>query len=93
MNFRITGLDPAPFRPLFGRSDEELAAQGVLRYRADAASHFPDRVEMREARPGETVLLLNHVCQPAATPYRTAHAIFVREGAELRFDRVDEVPP
>ena len=39
------------------------------------------------------MLLLNHLCQPAATPYRASHAIFVREGAEERYDRVDEIPP
>lgn len=47
---------------------------------------------MREARVGETLLLLNHVCQPAETPYRATHAIFVREGAEETYDRVNEIP-
>ena len=47
---------------------------------------------MRDAEPGETVLLLNHVCQPADTPYRASHAIFVREGAAAAYDRVDVVP-
>jgi len=47
---------------------------------------------MRDAEPGETLLLLNHVCQPADTPYRASHAIFVREGAEETYDRVDEIP-
>jgi hypothetical protein len=77
---------------LFGLSDAQLAERGVLRYVADAASSFPDRVEMRHAAPGETVLLLNHVCQPAGTPYRATHAIFVREGATERFDEIDVVP-
>jgi hypothetical protein len=47
---------------------------------------------MRDASVGEKLLLLNHVCQPANTPYRASHAIFVREGAENAYDRVDEVP-
>ena len=47
---------------------------------------------MRDAQPGETLLLLNHVCQPADTPYRASHAIFVREGAAAAYDQVDEVP-
>jgi hypothetical protein len=38
------------------------------------------------------VLLNNHVCQPAETPYRATHAIFVHEGAETTYDRVGEVP-
>lgn len=92
MPFRITGLDPAPFRHLYGLSGAELAAQGAKRYVADKKPGFPDRVEMRNGEPGETFLLLNHVCQPAATPYRASHAIFVREGATTTYDRVDEVP-
>jgi hypothetical protein len=93
MSFRITGLSPEPFRPLFGLSDEELAAQNVRRYIADSKPGFPDRVEVRDAEPGETVLLLNYTHQPADTPYRASHAIFVAEGAKVRYDRIDEVPP
>lgn len=92
MTFRITGLDPAPFRPLFGLPEEDLARLGVLRFAVDSAPGFPDRIEMREARPGETVLLLNHECQPAPSPYRARHAIYVREFAETAYDRVAEVP-
>jgi hypothetical protein len=92
MSFRITGLSAEPFRPLYGLPEAELAARGVLRYAVDAAPGFPDRIEMREARPGETVLLLNHECQPARSPYRATHAIYVREGAETRYDRTGEVP-
>lgn len=92
MVFRIKGLSPEPFRHLYGLSDEELATEGVKRYVADNKPGFPDRVEMRDGEPGETFLLINHVCQPANTPYRATHAIFVREGAEQTFDQIDEVP-
>ncbi len=92
MSFRITGLSAEPFRHLYGLSDQDLASHGVKTYMADTKPGFPDRIEMRDASPGESVLLLNHVCQPANTPYRAAHAIFVREGAEDAYDRVDEVP-
>lgn len=93
MAFRISGLSAEPFRHLYGLSDAELAKQGVKRYVVDTPTGYPDRVEMRDASPGETVLLLNHVSQPADTPYRASHAIFVREGAEKTYDQVDEVPP
>ena len=92
MAFRISGLSPEPFRHLYGLSDAEFAEHGAKRYVVDTATGYPDRVEMRDASPGETVLLLNHVSQPADTPYRASHAIFVREGAEETYDRVDEVP-
>jgi len=92
MSFRITGLSPEPFRHLYGLSDQELARHGVRRCIADKNHGFPDRVEMRDASVGEKLLLLNHVCQPADTPYRASHAIFVREGAEHAYDRVGEIP-
>ena len=92
MSFRITGLDPAPFRRFYGLTDEELATLGVKRATADAKPGFPDRVELRDAEPGERVLLLNYVHQPADTPYKASHAIFVREGAERTYEGVDETP-
>ena len=92
MSFRITGLDSAPFLHLYGLSDAVLAAHGAKRYVADKKPGFPDRIEMRDGEPGETFLLLNHVCQPAETPYRATHAIFVREGATDTYNRVGEVP-
>ncbi len=92
MAFRITGLSPAPFQHLFGLSDDALARHGALRYVAEKGSAFPCRIEMRDAAPGETLLLLNHTCQPADTPYHASHAIFVREGATDTYDQVDQVP-
>jgi hypothetical protein len=92
MAFRITGLPAAPFRRYYGCSTAELAAHGIVRYVVDAKPGFPDRIEMRDVDPGETVLLLNHVCQPARTPYRATHAIFIREGAEVAYEARDEVP-
>jgi len=92
MDFRVVGLSPEPFRRLYGLSEPGLAAHGVIRYVADESPGYPDRIEMREAKVGETLLLLNHVCQPAETPYRATHAIFVREGAEENYDRVNEIP-
>jgi hypothetical protein len=92
MAFRITGLSPEPFQHLFGLPDAELAKHGAKRYVADKTPGFPCRIEMRDARPGETLLLLNHFCQPAATPYRASHAIFVREGATEVYDRTDQTP-
>ena len=93
MAFRITGLNPEPFRPLFGLPGPELRARGVIRHVADEGSGFPDRIQLRDAVRGETVLLLNYVHQAADTPYRASHAIFVREGAEAGYDAVDEIPP
>jgi hypothetical protein len=92
MSFRITGLDPAPFRPLYGLSEADLAARGVIRTVADASPGYPDRVTLTDAAPGETLLLLNYTHQSADTPYRASHAIFVLEGAKEAYDAVDRVP-
>ena len=92
MSFRVIGLDPAPFRHLSGLDDQALAVIGVRRYVADSKPGFPDRIELRDAEPGEKLLLLNYTHQPADTPYRASHAIFVREGAQLAYDRIGEIP-
>ena len=93
MKFRIRGLDPAPFRPLYGLPAAALAAALAERHVADASPGFPDRIELVDARPGEALLLVNYVHQPAANPYRASHAIFVREGAARAYDAVDAIPP
>ena len=92
MSFHITGLDPAPFVPLYGLDEASLKARGVIRVQADSDRGFPERVELRDARRGESLLLLNHTHQPADTPYRSSHAIFVREGATTPYDGYDEIP-
>ena len=91
MTYRIEGLDPAPFLPLAGADDETLTAAGALRIAVDGPG-FPDRVTLRDARPGETVLLLNHVSVPRG-PYRASHAIFVIAGAATPWRGTDDLPP
>ena len=92
MSFRITGLDPQPFLRFYGLSDEALAAHGVRRMTVDKSPGFPDRIELRDLKIGEKALLLNYMHQPADTPYRSSHAVFVREGAHSPLDVTDEVP-
>ena len=92
MKFRVTGLSPEPFRPLFGLADAAPARHGARRYVADGPG-FPDRIEISDAAPGETLLLVNYVHQPAAGPYRASHAIFVREREVAPTDLIDDLPP
>jgi hypothetical protein len=92
MTFRIIGLSSKPFRHLYGMSDTDLARQNAKRYIADESPGFPDRIELRDARIGESLLLVNFEHHPAATPYRSSHAIFVLEGAERTYDSINEVP-
>jgi hypothetical protein len=92
MSFQISGLPVAPFAHLFGLSDAELAAHAALRQTADKSPGFPCRVSLRDAEPGETLLLLNYEHLSVATPYRSRYAIFVREHAEEAKVAVGEVP-
>jgi hypothetical protein len=92
MDFRITGLSPEPFRPLFGLSDAELARHGALRRIVDRKPGYPDRIELRDPELGESVLLVNYSHLPVETPYRSSYAIYVREGARSQYDRINEVP-
>jgi hypothetical protein len=90
MTYRITGLDPAPYKPLFGLADEDLAARGIVRITVTDPT-FPCRVSLVDRSVGEQVLLLNHVSHDVANPYRASHAIFVADADQAEF--FDEVPP
>jgi|SRR5437868_11269920 len=93
MTYRITGLDPAPYRPLFGLSDEELANRRIVRMTVTEKPGFPCRVTLEDREIGESVLLLNHVSHDVANPYRASHAIFVVDAATEAAEYVNEVPP
>jgi hypothetical protein len=81
MSYRISGLPRDRFAHLFGLSDDALAAHGAVRMTATAKTGYPCRVTLEDAEPGESLLLLNYEHLPEETPYRSRHAIFVREGA------------
>jgi hypothetical protein len=90
MTYRITGLDPEPYRPLFALSDQELERRGMRRMTVTDKG-FPCRVSLVDRPIGEQVILLNHVSHDAANPYRASHAIFVADAEQAEF--IDEVPP
>jgi hypothetical protein len=91
-NFRITGLAPERFAHLFGATDEALAAVGARRRIVDAHPGYPDRIEMRDLELGEKAILVNYLHLDVDSPYRSSHAIFVREGATRAYEAVDEIP-
>lgn len=92
MSYSISGLPVETFRPLFGLSDAELAERGVVRRTAGSDGRYPCRVTLEDARPGETLLLLNYEDHAAPTPYRSAYAIYVNESARETRRLVDETP-
>jgi hypothetical protein len=92
MDFRITGLPVAQFAPLFGLAEPKLTAQGVIRYVADHNPGFPCRVSLQDAAVGDPVLLLNYEHLSVSGPYRSRHAIYVREYAVEVRPAVNQVP-
>jgi hypothetical protein len=92
VSFRISALPVEKFRHLFGQPDETLAAHGAIRCIADTRPGFPCRVSLQDAEIGEQVLLVNYEHLPAASPYRSRYAIYVREHASQAHPEVNEVP-
>lgn len=93
MDFRIAGLPSTRFNHLFGLDDSALARHRALRRVCDEKPGFPCRVSLADAEPGETVLLLNYEHLPVDSPYRSSHAIYVRERELPSFDEVNTIPP
>jgi len=92
MGFQISALNVDQFSHLFGQDQERLAKQGVHRIVVDNNPGFPCRVSLRDAEVGEKVLLMNYEHQPKQTPFRSSHAIFVREWAGQTIPDRNEVP-
>ncbi len=92
MPFQITALPLETFQPLFTMSDADLAPREAVRVTADAKPGYPCRVSLADAEVGETLILVHHEHQPAATPFRASHAVYVREGAVPAAPAVNEVP-
>lgn len=92
MTFRISALPMAPFAPLFALDDGALAARRARRVVADKTPGFPCRVSLVDAAPGEPLILTHWEHQPANTPFRASHAIYVREAASEAEPALGEVP-
>ena len=93
MTYRIAGLDPAQFAPLWAMDPAELGNRRAMRVTADSDHGFPCRVSLADADKGEPLLLLHHVHHDVAGPYRAGFAIFVRQGAGHAAVYEDRCPP
>ena len=92
MGFQILALNIDQFNHLFGQDDEALAKSGVQRVVADDCPGYPCRVSLQDAAIGESLLLMNYEHQSAASPYRSSHAIYVRESASQARPDENEIP-
>src|SRR5262245_19292779 len=73
-------------------NDEQLRERGAVRRTVDASPGYPCRVSLVDAEIGERVILVNFEHQPANTPYRASHAVYVRENASQAQPKVGEIP-
>lgn len=92
MTFQIRPLPMATFQPLFAMDDAALAAHRGVRVTADASPGFPCRVSLRDAEPGERLILVHYKHQSADSPFRASHAVYVRENAEEAELAPGEIP-
>lgn len=92
MDFRVAALPASRFTHLYEKDDASLEALGVIPYTVNENPGFPCRVTLRDADPGRRIFLLNFEHQPTPGPYRSAHAIFVLDGAQSASPAVGEVP-
>ncbi len=92
MSFRIRGLSPETFAPFFDLSDGERAARTIQTLIADEPHSAPCRVSLKDAEPGERLILLSYQHQAAASPFRASGPIFVREAAHEAVAMIDEIP-
>ena len=92
MDFQISPLDIDTFSHLFGQDNETLAEQGIQRIVVDSSPGYPCRVSLQDAAIGENVLLTNYEHQSADSPFRSSHAIYVREEAVQAGPDKNEIP-
>jgi hypothetical protein len=92
MSFQIKALAPRNFARYFEMSDAERAANRAVRVIATKKPGFPCRVSLADAEVGDPLVLVNFEHQAGDSPYRAAHAVFVREGVDEARPAVDEVP-
>ncbi len=92
MNYKISGLKAELFSHLFGQNESFLKRHGVVRHTVDRYPGYPDRISLRDIPAGETALLLNHIYQPADTPYFGSHAIYIWEGCTEQGIYINELP-
>jgi hypothetical protein len=92
MNYKISGLKAEPFAHLFGQSESYLNKHNAIRQTVACYPGYPDRISLCDIPVGETALLINHIYQPADTPYFGTHAIYIREGCTRQGIYLNELP-
>lgn len=92
MSFQIQALDPQSFEKYFSMSQEQLAQHNAVRINAAPRGGLPCRISLADSEVGDDLVLVNFEHQPGASPYRAAHAIYVRRGVAQARPAIDEIP-
>jgi len=92
MSFAIQALPMTPFAYLFELPADELEALNARRCTADRSPGYPCRVSLRDAAPGEALVLCRFEHQPGGGPYRGSGPVFVRRDAEQARPASGQVP-
>jgi len=92
MKYKISGLNAGQFAHLFGQSDEYLRKHHAVRQTVECYPGYPDRISLCDIPVGESALLINHIYQPADTPYFGTHAIYIWEGCTRQGIYINELP-
>lgn len=92
MNYRISGLKAEPFTHLYGQSESYLKKHNAIRQTVECYPGYPDRISLCDIPVGETALLINHIYQPADSPYFGTYAIYIREGCTRQGIYLNELP-
>ncbi|MEP6019745.1 MAG: DUF1203 domain-containing protein [Paracoccaceae bacterium] len=93
MTFQICALPERMFDHVFDLTEEQRAAQNIVTVTANADDRYPCRVSLKDADPGETLILVNHTHLDVTSPYASKHAVYVRENATKAKLQPDEIPP
>ena len=93
MSFQIQALDPAEFSDLFALPESDLQAHRARRVTVETCPGSPCRVSLEDIPVGEEALLIHYEHQPADTPFRAGHAIYIRKDADQVRPAVGDVPP
>lgn len=92
MIFVIQALPMKPFAHLFELPADELETLNARRCTAARSPGYPCRVSLRDAAPGEELVLCRFEHQPAGGPYRGSGPVFVRREAQDAIMEPGQVP-
>ena len=70
-----------------------IAGHRARRVAATAKPGFLDRIGLRDAEVGDSLILVNHTHQDADTPYHASYAVFVSEASDTAYIHAHSAAP